>query len=74
MINKILITVFMTFVASSSFAADLSALDVDKDGLISKDEASASQTLIEQWDVLDVNKDGYLQKDELAALGDTQGN
>ncbi len=70
MINKILIAVSLAFVASSSFASDFSALDADKDGLISKDEASVSQTVTQQWDMLDVNKDGYLEKAELAALGD----
>ncbi len=72
MINKILFAACCVFVASSSFAAagDYSALDTDKDGLISKDEASVSQTVTQQWDMLDVNKDGYLGAKELAALGD----
>ncbi len=68
MINKLLLTAFFAFAANSSFADDFTMLDADKDGLISKDEASISQTVTKQWDLLDINKDGYLGKDELAVL------
>ncbi len=70
MINKILIAAFLAIVASSSFAADLTVLDTDKDGLVSKDEASISPAIIEQWDILDTNQDGYLDEAELAAFGE----
>ncbi len=73
MTNKILIAACFSIFAISSFAADYSSLDVNKDGLISKDEASVSKKVSEQWDILDINKDGYLQKAELAALGNIQG-
>ena len=72
MTNKILIAAFLAFVANTSFAGNFSELDADKDGLISKDEASVSQTVTQQWDMLDINKDGYLGKAELAALGDVK--
>lgn len=72
MINKILLAAFFVFVANSSFADDFTILDADKDGLISKDEASISKMVTKQWDVLDINQDGYLGKDELAALGGTK--
>jgi Ca2+-binding EF-hand superfamily protein len=68
MINKILIASFLAFVATSSFASDFSALDADQDGLVSKDEASVSPTVTQQWDMLDVNQDGNLDPTELAAL------
>ncbi|MCW8929860.1 MAG: hypothetical protein OQL19_06445 [Gammaproteobacteria bacterium] len=72
MINKILFTACCVFVASSAFASasDFSALDANKDGLISKEEASVSKTVTQQWDLLDLNKDGYLGEKELAALTD----
>lgn len=72
MTNKILIAAFFAFVANVSSANDFTMLDTDKDGLISKDEASVSQTVTQQWDMLDIDKDGYLGKAELAALGDVK--
>lgn len=68
MINKILIPVLFAFVATTAFADAFADLDADKDGLISKDEAAASQTVMQKWDTLDVNQDGYLGADEFSVL------
>ena len=44
-----------------------SALDVNTDGVIDKQEASASKTLAAEFDKLDTNKDGKLSLTELSA-------
>lgn len=42
-------------------------LDVNKDTLISRDEAKGHRFLATKFDAVDINKDGYLSRDELAA-------
>jgi len=43
-------------------------LDLDKNGFISKSEATASQQLSDQWDKLDSNKDERLNMAEFSLL------
>jgi EF hand len=43
------------------------ALDANKDGFISRDEAKARPNLAKNFDQLDANRDGKLSKQELAA-------
>ena len=43
-------------------------LDADKDGMVSKKEASKNKELTSKWDTLDTNKDGKLDQGEFAAF------
>ena len=43
-------------------------LDSDKDGMVSKKEASKNKDLTGKWDTLDTNKDGKLDQGEFAAF------
>ncbi|VAW48885.1 hypothetical protein MNBD_GAMMA03-334 [hydrothermal vent metagenome] len=43
-------------------------LDLNKDGAVSKDEASASQEISAQWNLLDLNQDGVLSEKEFALV------
>ena len=43
-------------------------LDADKDGMVSKKEASKNKDLSGKWDTLDTNKDGKLDQGEFAAF------
>lgn len=43
-------------------------LDADKDGMVSKKEASRNKDLASKWDTLDSNKDGKLDQGEFAAF------
>lgn len=43
------------------------ALDINGDGVISRDEAAARPKLAKMFDKLDTNKDGVLSKDEMNA-------
>jgi hypothetical protein len=51
-------------------------LDSDKDGMVSKKEASKNKDLTGKWDTLDTNKDGKLDQGEFAAFetGATSGS
>lgn len=51
---------------ATGMGADYNRLDTDKDGTLSKREASANKELMEQWDTLDVNQDGKLDEAEFA--------
>jgi len=46
-------------------------LDADKDGMVSKKEASKNKDLSSKWDTLDTNKDGKLDQGEFAAFETT---
>ena len=48
-------------------------LDTDKDGMVSKKEASKNKALTAKWDTLDSNKDGKLDQGEFAAF-ETSGS
>ena len=43
-------------------------LDADKDGMVSKKEASKNKDITAKWDTLDTNKDGKLDQGEFAAF------
>jgi len=43
-------------------------LDADKNGMVSKKEASRNKDLASKWDTLDTNKDGNLDQGEFAAF------
>jgi hypothetical protein len=43
-------------------------LDADKDGMVSKKEASKNKDITSKWDTLDTNKDGKLDQGEFAAF------
>ena len=48
----------------------LSALDTNKDGLLSIEEAKVDPTLNNTFSELDVNQDGYLSESELTVTMD----
>lgn len=49
-------------------------LDSDKDGMVSKKEASKNKDLASKWDTLDTNKDGKLDQGEFAAFETGSGS
>lgn len=56
-------------VSAGSDAGELwKALDANKDGAISKDEAAASQEVTAQWNLLDLNQDGVLSEKEFSLI------
>lgn len=64
-----LIAMGLLAASSAAFAAsDFDNLDVDGNGTISKEEATADAVVLTQFDTLDVNKDGELTKEEFALL------
>ena len=54
-----------TSVAALAQIDILAALDVDQDGRISVQEATADKEISEAFSALDVDQDGYLTADEL---------
>jgi Ca2+-binding EF-hand superfamily protein len=64
--RNILAILFGLMLASGALANEQAAnLDQDQDGLISREEASADQSLADSFDELDADGDGYLSADEL---------
>lgn len=64
--RNILAILFGLMLASGALANEQAAsLDQDQDGLISREEASADQSLADNFDELDADGDGYLSSDEL---------
>ena len=58
-----------TGAAGGSAGGDVfTKLDSDKDGMVSKKEASKNKDLASKWDTLDTNKDGKLDQGEFAAF------
>ena len=55
--------------SASAPAADVSKLDTNKDGYISKSEARKDKELSKAFDSLDANHDGKLDPAELSAYG-----
>ena len=53
---------------------DVSMLDKDKDGKVSKQEASTSPILLDDFPARDTNKDGFLDSAELTAKADANAN
>ncbi len=67
MSKKMLVLILGTLFATAASAADLFAtLDTDQNGAISKDEASALPSLVEQWSALDTDASGDLSSEEFA--------
>lgn len=54
--------------ASDDAVPEFSAVDADKDGVISSSEAVAVPALVEQFSEADRNADGQLTKDEYAVI------
>ena len=52
--------------SAGTAGAEYTKMDKDKDGTLSKKEASSNKELTKQWDTLDVNKDGKLDEAEFA--------
>jgi Ca2+-binding EF-hand superfamily protein len=65
--KKLLITGLLLAASSIAFAENekFSVLDVDKDGLISLEEAKFDKALTEAFAKLDLNQDGYLSALEM---------
>lgn len=64
--RNILAILFGLMLASGALANEQAAnLDQDQDGLISREEAAADQSLADSFDELDADGDGYLSADEL---------
>ena len=55
-------------IATSDAGELWKALDANKDGVISKDEASASEVVSAQWNLLDLNQDGVLSEKEFSLI------
>ncbi|MGK0305721.1 MAG: hypothetical protein ACI8UG_001471 [Gammaproteobacteria bacterium] len=76
--KKLLLVSIATFVTFNSFAGTIEItvhpLDVDKDGLISIDEAKADNTLSAIFTELDVNQDGFLSHLELEVKTEDETN
>ena len=53
---------------------DMSKLDTNKDGKLSKAEANVSPTLLDDWPARDTNGDGLLDSTELAAKAPADAN
>jgi hypothetical protein len=68
MSKKVLLAVLVCSVSSAVYAgsATYKALDENKDGLISAEEAEAIPTLVEQWTDVDVNEDGKIDAVEFS--------
>ena len=54
--------------APSTSPSAFTKLDADKNGMVSKKEASKNKELTSKWDTLDTNKDGNLDQGEFAAF------
>ena len=59
--------------AASGSSDVFTKLDADKDGMVSKKEASKNKDVTAKWDTLDTNKDGKLDQGEFAAF-ETSGS
>ncbi len=71
MFQKLSLTTIALLVSGVSVAASnglYNDLDVDKDGAISHEEATALPGLSSKWTELDTNADGKLDKAEFAKL------
>jgi Ca2+-binding EF-hand superfamily protein len=65
--NKLAIALGLALVSGSVFAGGFSALDVDADGVVSKEEAAADASLASVFDQVDANGDGVISKAEYEA-------
>jgi Ca2+-binding EF-hand superfamily protein len=58
----------MTDDAARMTTPDFNQLDSDKDGVISRNEATQSESLVEKWNDVDTNEDGQLNQAEFSAF------
>lgn len=58
----------MTNEAATMTTPGFSQLDADKDGVISRNEAAHSESLVEKWNDVDTNEDGQLNQAEFSAF------
>jgi hypothetical protein len=76
--KKSLLVSIVTFISLNSFAVTeeitVHPLDIDKDGLISIDEAKADNTLSAIFSELDINQDGFLSNWELEVKTEDETN
>lgn len=67
MSKKLLIVALIMMASTAAFASDaFTALDVDKSGTISSEEAGALPSLADQLTALDIDKNGELSAEEFA--------
>ena len=66
MSEKLLAIAFAALLSGAAFAGDMEALDADKDGNISQEEAQAHPVLVEKWTLIDANGDGQIDAAEFA--------
>ncbi|BBN83609.1 hypothetical protein PA25_35940 [Pseudoalteromonas sp. A25] len=57
-------TTLVLLASASAMAGTFADFDTNKDGVISKSEAAASESLMKLFDELDANKDGELSQEE----------
>jgi Ca2+-binding EF-hand superfamily protein len=62
------VSLFSLAITAQEPAEEVHALDVDKDGLISIEEAKQDPALSAIFKELDTNQDGFLSKQELAEM------
>lgn len=76
--RKLLLASFVTFASFNLLAESdemtVHPLDVDKDGLISLDEAKADNTLNAIFSELDINQDGFLSHLEIEVKTEVKTN
>ncbi len=75
MFKKMLVLIVSTLLATVASAADIFAtLDTNQNGAISKEEAAALPSLIEQWSTLDTDASGDLNAKEFAVYQASSGS
>ena len=76
--RKLVLASFVTFASFNLLAESdemtVHPLDVDKDGLISMDEAKADNTLNAIFSELDINQDGFLSHLEIEVKTEVKTN
>jgi Ca2+-binding EF-hand superfamily protein len=61
---NVTLTSLVLLASTSAMAGQFSDFDSNQDGMISKSEAAASESLLAVFDELDANKDGELSPEE----------
>jgi|KBSMisStaDraftv2_1062788.scaffolds.fasta_scaffold317982_2 hypothetical protein len=83
MYAKTTLTVVLALLTSAAFAGDehrmgheealpsFTSLDANSDGSLSKEEANASEDVIEEWNEIDTDRNGVLSSSEYAKASAT---